>query len=349
MSSKKITPFRRKVLIISVLIGLGWIQSGAALMGQPKATTASTADKDYLPIEQIMSTAVKNIAARYNLNADQSAYTDALMRREVHSFLREHSDEVWPVIRGIWDIQRGGAKQLNGEAAKNLGAAAVPLFNLVQEAILNANSEWRNCLSEQQKRVHDYDLKEMQNTFKQIDQNLENLKEGNISDQGIFPPPKKLVNEPPRPVKPTSQSPEAVAEVINASLFDTVVDAFIKKYQLDPGQIEAARSILKEFKNYANKYFANKKRDFGRARRARAEAVRMGDWQAVRKVDNNLNKLLEPIHALVDQMNVRLNNLLTKEQIERFKGSDNKGKTPTPIAPAKQQSKKAQKKAQPQK
>ena len=37
----------------------------------------------------------------YNLNDEQSAKTQEIMQREVMRFLKEHEDEVWPIIREL--------------------------------------------------------------------------------------------------------------------------------------------------------------------------------------------------------------------------------------------------------
>ena len=52
-----------------------------------------------------MKQAVRNIAARYNLNDKQTEFTDELMTREVHRFLREHEAVIWPLIRDLLAAQ----------------------------------------------------------------------------------------------------------------------------------------------------------------------------------------------------------------------------------------------------
>ena len=67
----------------------------------PKQPPKPPQKEEFLPVDKILTQAVKNIAVRYNLNAEQHEFTDQLMTREVHKFLREHRQEVWPVLRDL--------------------------------------------------------------------------------------------------------------------------------------------------------------------------------------------------------------------------------------------------------
>ena len=80
-------------------------QPKSAEAAQPRLSIPASA----ATIERIMDQAVRNIARRYNLNETQTKKTDELMKREVNRFLKEHEDEVWPVIRDLL-ISQFGAK-----------------------------------------------------------------------------------------------------------------------------------------------------------------------------------------------------------------------------------------------
>ena len=63
---------------------------------------------EFPTVEKIMDQAVKNIGVRYNLNTAQLEKTGDLMRSRVKGFLREHHDEIWPVIRDLIAAQIDG-------------------------------------------------------------------------------------------------------------------------------------------------------------------------------------------------------------------------------------------------
>ena len=80
-------------------------------------------------LEKIMDAAVRNISKRYDLDEDQRAITDEIMKREVRRFLKEHENEVWPVIGDLLR-SRFGLEPPDSEDAKRVGKAAGPLLQL---------------------------------------------------------------------------------------------------------------------------------------------------------------------------------------------------------------------------
>ena len=131
-----------------------------------------------------MDQAVRNIGRRYNLNAAQLEKTDAIMRRGVREFLHKHEGEVWPAIRDILTSPKGPT---DPEAAKRIGRIGAPLVGLAKQAILDGNAEWRLILTPEQKRTHDFDLKEMNKQFEQIEKNFADWTEGKTTEGGVFP------------------------------------------------------------------------------------------------------------------------------------------------------------------
>ncbi len=286
-----------------------------------KRLTIPTSPAATATIEQILETAVRNIARRYNLNAAQTAHTDEMMKTEVHKFLLEHEDVVWPVIRDLLSAQALGGPPDDVELMKRIGKAAGPLARLAQEAIYRANDEWRKILTDEQKELHDYDLEEMSKNFEGIHGRMQSWTEGKSTEQGLFPPPEPVGKGPRRPRKPPERAiPEGPADVLVniPTLFDTFVEAFITDYQLDESQIETARSILKEFKAKANGIKNAKKHEFAKLAGEQRKAIEDRNRAKLKKVEAARKKLLEPVYELFAQMEGRLRGLLTSRQLERY-------------------------------
>ncbi len=269
-------------------------------------------------VEKIMEEAVKNISRRYNLNEAQSAETQKLMKREVSRFLKEHEAEVWPAIRDLLAAQLGGKPPDNREEVMRIGKSAKPLVALAKDAILKANEEWRINLTPEQKVTHDYDLGEMEKTFSQIDKNFGDWASGQPTDAGLFPPPPSDDRSPPRPKKPPAGIPEPEVETFRVTIFDTFVEEFIKDYQLDQGQIDSARSILKEFKVKANDFKAAKQAELAKIAVDQKAAMEARDRDKNAATEASRKKVLEPVYALFGEMEARLKALLTTAQIERY-------------------------------
>ena len=281
-------------------------------------------------VDRIMDQAVRNIAARYNLNDVQTEETGKLMRREVYRFLKEHENEIWPVIRDLLKNQLRTPE--NREEMMGVGKAARPLAKLAKEAIFRANEEWGAMLTPEQKRVHDFDLAEMDKTFEQIDTNFGKWESGEAEQEPIFPQPQLTGREPPRPPKPPRDLPDPPIIVWEPKkVFETLVEAFIEEYELDEGQITSARSILEEFQAKADNFRESKKLELEKVATEQQEAHRNRDLDAVKKADAARKKLFEPVYELVAQMDVRLKGLLTTAQIQRHaKKEEGKDAAKTP-------------------
>lgn len=279
-----------------------------------------------LTLDAILNAAVRNISVRYNLSEAQRDLTDQMMKREVERFIKEHENEVWPLIGDLIG-SRLGLEPPDAEDAMRIGKAAKPLVVAAKESIFRANKDWRAMLNEEQKRLHDYDLNDMDRQFKAIEANFDSWAEGTPNDR-LFPKADKSLKQPPRPGKINEVQPEY--RVFDANpILETLVEEFIKEHNLSKGQITAARSILEEFKGGARDYQASKKKELANVARERQAAIQALDMPALKKIERKHKQLLKPIYELCDAMTDRLEKQLTSAQIERHAGESGKeGDTP---------------------
>ncbi|UCE59990.1 MAG: hypothetical protein JSU63_21415 [Phycisphaerales bacterium] len=279
-------------------------------------------------VENIMERAVQNIARRYNLNATQTEFTSQMMTERVRKFLLEHEDEVWPVIRDLLSAQLGANPPSDEEALKQLGRTAGPLAKLAQEAILQAQDDWRPILTEEQKKMHDFDLEEMRRQFKDMDDQFDAWAKGERwapGTQGSNPVIGRPIQKasPPTPPRPGEVPipPKILDGPPISTLFDTFVEEFIKDYKLDQSQIDSARSILKEFKGKATDLKNSRKHDFARLAEDQKKAIEAKDLPGLKEAEAARKKLLEPVYDLFGEMQDRLRGLLTTTQIQRYEAA----------------------------
>ena len=282
-----------------------------------KPATAAT-------IDRIMDQAVHNIAARYKLNEKQTDITRKLMKDEVYKFLKEHEAMVWPVIGDLLKTQLGVRPPDSEEDIKRIGKSARPLAALAKEAIFAANERWRAILTDEQIRVHDFDMNEMESTFAKMDENLQHWQEGDASTNIV--PTANLDKQPPPPTGPPGPIRKTLFDPI--PILETLVEQFIKDYGLTEGQITAAQSILEEFKNQAIDYRDSKKNEFSKLAAEQQAALDNRDLDGAQKARAEEKKLLLPILELGDQMEVRLMSLLDSAQRSRHAEAQGKPKEP---------------------
>lgn len=299
----------------------------AALFAAPLSLSAERADEPKVPdevkkeaasVDAIMAQAVKNIGRRYNLNEAQLEKTHEIMQREVYRFLQQHEEKIWPLIRELLDANLGLTPPSDKDLAKRVGQGALPILEAAKEAILRGNEEWRMYLDESQKPMHDYDLQEMEKTFGQIEQNFEKWAGGNPGP--IFPPPPDPTTSPARPPKPLPGLPEAgVVEVVFnvRKLFDSYVEEFIKRYDLSPGQIDTARSILKDYRQKALTFRDANVKELAAIAKEWKKAQEAGNREKLREAESKRKDLLKDVYVLFAQMDDRLNAILTTSQRTR--------------------------------
>ncbi len=293
-------------------------------------------------VDAIMETAVRNIGRRYNLNAAQLEQTQALMKREVYKFLQDHEDNVWPLIRDLLKAQLGNNPPTDQEDIKRIGKGASPLAKLAEEAIIRANEEWREYLTAEQRVTHDYDMKEMRKTFKSINENFESWAEGKPSGKSIFPGPQEASAGPPRPGKPQAGLPDPAIQTIGETemFFVAYVNEFISKYELDPGQVNAARSILAEYKDQVAKFRATNFDELAAVTYDLLAAQKERDRKKIAEVETRRRGLLKQVYVMFGEMDGRLQGLLQEGQRERFaekgkqKPADKPVKNPATKKPA---------------
>lgn len=276
-----------------------------------------------LTLDAIMDAAVRNIAKRYNLNEAQRDLTDQLMKRGVERFLKDHENEVWPVIGDLLR-SRLGLEPPDAADAMRIGKAARPLLEAAKEYIYSANEEWRTMLNEEQRRVHDFDMEDMKRQFTEMDDNFKTWEKGEPNPR-LFPTADKSRRQPPRPKPMPDVQPEYRLFDPNPIL-ETLVEEFIKEHRLSKGQVTAARSILEEFKGKANDYKMSKKKELAAVAVERHAALQARDLSGIKAAGAKHKKLLKPIYALCDAMTDRLEKQLTTAQIQRRAGeSDGEG------------------------
>lgn len=322
------------------LSGIGWMVVGPIAWSQdpgqtstpdsPMSDVSKSLNEGRTPaaatVERIMEQAVRNIGVRYNLNEAQAKETADLMRRDVYRFLKENENEVWPVIRDLLSSQLRTPNDL--DAMMRVGKAARPLLEKAAKAIFRGNDEWRSILTPDQQRMHEFDMEEMQRTFKEIDERFHQWEEGKgLANGPIFENPDLAGRQPGRPERPEGDklpSGNGALTYTPEHIFETIVKEFIRKYDLKQGQITAAKSILEEFKIKAVDFHNTNRAALAKVGAEQENALRQRDVAAIKKAAGDHKELLRPVYLLADQMQDRLKGLLETGQIDRHEGEQNK-------------------------
>ncbi len=306
---------QRNVLL--AVFSIGTLVSGLAAIGQtaaPKNDGAKAEVESFWETSKILDMAVKNLARRYNLTERQTEFTREMLTTRVNGFLESHRDEVWPLLRDLVMHQRNGEAP-DAETAKRLGPRALRIIEEAKQEIYSSNTEWREILTDEQKLLHDWDLRQMDGTFEGMEKNFEAWAKGEPISGSIFPQAKRRL-EPRRPTKPDKDSlyhPKPQEDPERDAIFDIYVKKFIADFELKPDQVESARSILREIKLRAS--------DFRETNRKQIDIVnkKMNEGKvAQRKIWNAKRKqLFKPVNDLFAELKGRLDQIPDEAQRER--------------------------------
>ncbi|MFH0982872.1 MAG: hypothetical protein V2A79_15225 [Planctomycetota bacterium] len=314
----------RRDLTSCVVMGFGLLAGLPAMGADPKGEVkkAKTEVYEMWNVPSMIRQASDNVARRYNLNKEQAERTREKMEEGVTRFLEENEEAIWPLVR---DLAR---QQLTGKmfdpsnpddlaAAKRIGEAALPIVEKARQAIYQGNADWRTILSPEQKQLHDYDLQEMKGTFEEITKNFEKYKAGDPVPNPMFPQYEPKPNEPPRPPRPPSVITPGKQR--QEDTWERYVQDFIRKYQLDPPQREAAESILREMKQRAADHRASKAKDYEEVRKRLNESFAAGaDLKKRAAASRDEKQLNKPIDELFDELKGRLDKIPTAAQKKKY-------------------------------
>lgn len=290
------------------------------------AKEAETEFKGLWNVDSMMEQAAMNIGRRYNLNDSQMEITKKMLVEEVTKFLDTH-ENIWPLVRDLGRYQVKG-KAPEGEMARRIGENAMPLLKDIRETILRCNEDWGSILNEDQKKLHEWDLQDMEKTFAKMEDNFSAMREGKSRNPGIIPGPNEsdtpapAVRKKPRATFKPKLSREARENRLQEDTWDAYVQEFIKRYQLTDAQSESARSILRECKVRASAYRRSKDRDFMKAR-TRLQETRQSDLSASMKKTKEqvwmklLQNLRKPVDDLFQELKDRLARIPTAAQKKR--------------------------------
>lgn len=119
------------------------------------------------------------LARKYELTDEQDQYTRHLLRERSHEFLDSHQDDLRGLIETLFEVRTGG--EMSAEGLMEWGEAARPIYEDARKLIVAGNDDWREILSEDQKRRHDDDLKLMYESFETTETQLDRIATGEMT------------------------------------------------------------------------------------------------------------------------------------------------------------------------
>jgi hypothetical protein len=167
-------------------------------------------------IDALIDNHARFLARRYNLSADQESYTQAFLHAKADQFLSKHREELYNLIDRLVDVRAGA--EMSQQELMTWGRQASPLYEEAKSLIVQGNNDWRQTLTEDQKKVHDEDLRDMYSSFTTTEDQLQRIVSGQMTldefRQGpgrsvprLGPVPTPVPAVPPAQAKPAPANP----------------------------------------------------------------------------------------------------------------------------------------------
>ena len=291
---------------------------GPAAWAQSKADPDNNIDrvKGLWNPQDMMEQAGDGIAKHYRLNAEQEAKTRKLLTERVTKFLQKHDKEIWPLLWELTEAQMKGDAP-GKEAALKIANRGYPIFDDARAEIMKARDDFRTFLTDEQKKIHDRDLKGLEQQFRSIDHQLSSWRKGQVNKKRPFqiqlgPPGTKTTPIGLRSARSRVHTPE--------SLWERYVRQFIGDYLLDETQKVAVTAILRDLKDQAERYRSTHHTDLvdAEALVRSAELAKPFDRKALEQARMIRELLNKPFDDYFNELKSRLNSIPTEKQRTEF-------------------------------
>lgn len=139
-----------------------------------------------LNIDALISNYARLLARKYNLNEEQDAYTREYLHAKTYEFLDKHRDELFALVDEMFAARTSG--EMTPEEMIDWGKRALPMFEQAKILIIDGNNEWRGILTDEQRAIHDEDLRLMTESFADTEVKLGRIVAGEMTVEELLHP-----------------------------------------------------------------------------------------------------------------------------------------------------------------
>lgn len=170
----------RRYVLMLVMLGM------VCCVGAPRARAQSDNPQrtaGYSAILDNLDLLVDNyagfLARKYDLTPEQDEYTRHLLRERADEFFSKHQENLRGLIDRLFDVRSGG--QMTQQELIEWGREVQPIYDDAKQVIIEGNNEWREILTDDQKKIHDEDLRMMYESFDSTEEKLGRILSGEMT------------------------------------------------------------------------------------------------------------------------------------------------------------------------
>jgi hypothetical protein len=154
-------------------------------------------------IDLLVDNYTRFLARKYDLTEEQDEYTKYLLRERAHDFLDQHDDRLRVLVDQLFDVRTGG--EMTQEELIQWGQQVQPIYEEAKQLIVDGNNEWREILTDEQKSIHDGDVKLMYQSFETTEEKLGRILSGEMTVEEFRSPQRRRSSSRSRQPAPAEE------------------------------------------------------------------------------------------------------------------------------------------------
>lgn len=205
--------------VLAVALAIGFVGGANAQSGGKNEQRVNGYNAVIDNADLLIDNYARFMSRKYSLTDDQDAFTRQLLRERANAFLDSHENDLRDLFEQLFQVRAGG--DISTEGIMEWSKRAAPLYEEAKKLIEQGNTEFREILNEDQKKIHDEDLKTMAESFSTTDNMLGRMSTGDMTVEEFrnprtgrrpkrpaAPPPPQVVQSDPVPTDhPGTQTP----------------------------------------------------------------------------------------------------------------------------------------------
>jgi hypothetical protein len=266
-----------------------------------------------------------DMADSFELDDEQQQAIETQLLERWPAYLNENREDIQPLINEFIEA-RLQTEPPDADFVKNWADRAIPAFELFEEQVLDTFRDAESVLDPRQKAALANESLKASAGLHVFGAKLRGWQTGEYNEREWWDPPasvRKQRRQERRAVaeaQALANAPSAAKERIDRELklWDEFFDEFVQRFDLDPSQLESAKSILRECRQRANDHFVRF--------RSRMEVLekRLADDNADSdEINRELKEMYGPIDTLFAELKARLDPIPTSAQRAAVKREGN--------------------------
>ncbi|TWT45234.1 hypothetical protein RAS1_16560 [Phycisphaerae bacterium RAS1] len=145
-------------------------------------------------VDALIDNYARFLARKYDLSEEQDAFTQKLLHEKASAFMKRHEGNLSGLVETMFAVRGGG--DMSPDQLVDWGKTALPIYQEAKGIIVDGNNEWRAILTDEQRKMHDQDVKLMYDSFTNTEDQLQKIVSGEMTVEE-FRNPRRAAKRPP--------------------------------------------------------------------------------------------------------------------------------------------------------